>query len=38
VTADVRQSADARGRMPTRVVAPPRKPSFFERVFGPRRR
>lgn len=39
VAADVRASADARGQVPrARVHNAPRKPSFFERVFGPRQR
>jgi penicillin-binding protein 2 len=39
VAADVRAAADARGAAPrARVQAAPKKPSFFERVFGPRTR
>ena len=38
VSADVRGAANALGNAPrARVQAAPRKPSFFERVFGPRR-
>jgi penicillin-binding protein 2 len=38
VAADVRAAPDALGRAPRAVPqAVPRKPSFFERVFGPRR-
>ena len=38
VAADVRAAADARGSIPrAKVQAAPKKASFFERVFGPRR-
>jgi penicillin-binding protein 2 len=35
---DVRKAADARGRVVSRPQGGIRKPSFFERVFGPRQR